>query len=70
MQCLDSPGTASKIRNELANGKSAGVEGTPTFFIGFTDSNTSQIKALRQIMGAKPYATFKEAFDGLLSIQR
>jgi protein-disulfide isomerase len=69
-QCLDSPATASKIRNELANGKNAGVEGTPTFFIGFTDSNISQIKALRQIAGAKPYATFKEAFDGLLSIQK
>jgi protein-disulfide isomerase len=70
MQCLDSPATAAKIKTELANGKSAGVEGTPTFFLGFTESNTSQIKALRQIMGAKPYATFKEAFDSLLSMQR
>ena len=66
MQCLDSPATASKVRNELANGKSAGVKVTPTFFLGFTDSNVSQINALQQIEGAKPYTTFKEAFDGLL----
>jgi len=70
MQCLDSQATASKVKNQLANGESAGVKVTPTFFLGFTESNVSQIKALQQIMGAKPYITFKEAFDGLLSTQR
>jgi protein-disulfide isomerase len=70
MQCLDSETTASKVRNELANGKNAGVKVTPTFFIGFTESNVSQIKALRQIVGAKPYAAFKEAFDSLLGTQK
>ena len=70
MQCLDSPATASKIRNEMANAKSAGVEATPTFFLGFTEPNVSKVKALQQIVGAKPYTTFKEAFDGLLSTQK
>jgi protein-disulfide isomerase len=70
MQCLDSEATASKIRNELANGKSAGVKVTPTFFIGFTEPNQSQIKPLRQIVGAQPYTAFKEVFDSLLRTQR
>jgi protein-disulfide isomerase len=70
MQCLDSQATASKVRNGIANGKSAGVEVTPTFFLGYTEPNVSKIKTLQQIVGAKPYITFKEAFDGLLSTQR
>jgi protein-disulfide isomerase len=70
MQCLDSEATASKVRNDLANGKNAGVKGTPAFFFGFTESNASQIKALQQIVGAKPYSAFKEVFDSLLRTQR
>jgi len=70
MQCLDSEATASKVRNDLANGKSAGVKVTPTFFIGFTQPNVSQIKTLQQIVGAQPYTAFKDAFDSLLATQR
>lgn len=69
-QCLDSEATASKVRNDLTNGKNAGVKVTPTFFLGFTEPNVSQIKPLREILGAKPYTTFKEALDSLLSTQR
>jgi len=69
-QCLDSETTASKIRNELANGNSAGVKVTPTFFIGFTEPNGSQIKPRHQILGAKPYSDFKEAFDSLLGARK
>ena len=69
-QCLDSEATASKVRNDLTNGKNAGVKVTPTFFLGFTEPNVSQIRPLQEILGAKPYTAFKEAFDGLLSTQR
>lgn len=70
MRCLDSQATSSKVRTDLANGKNGGVKVTPTFFIGFTESNVSQMKPLQQILGAKPYTTFKEAFDGLLGARR
>ncbi len=70
MQCLASEATASKIRNDLANGKNAGVKVTPTFFIGFTESGGSQMKPRQQILGAQPYTTFKQAFDGLLNTPR
>ncbi len=69
-QCMDSETAASKVRNDLANGKNAGVKATPTFFIGFTESNVFQIKPRQQIVGAKPYSAFKEVFDSLLGARK
>lgn len=68
-RCLDSGKYASKIHKSLAEGTKAGVTGTPTFFLGFTETN-EQVKALRVIRGAQPFATFKETIDSLLSSQR
>ena len=45
------------------------ANGTPTFFVGLADGNSSQIKGTR-IVGAVPYQTFKEAIDRLLSTQK
>ncbi len=69
-QCLESGKQASKIRNDLADGQKAWVQGTPTFFLGLTDANDTEVKALRVIRGAQPYAAFKEAIESLLSAQR
>ncbi len=65
-RCLDSEQPAAKVRKDLADGQRAGVNGTPTFFLGLTEPHGSQVKALRQIKGTQPYATFKEALDSLL----
>lgn len=35
-QCLDTSETASRIKQDVADGHALGVEGTPTFFIGST----------------------------------
>lgn len=69
-QCLDNGKHASKIRQDMADGRSAGVQGTPTFFLGLTDPNDSKVTAVRTIRGAQPYAAFKQAIDGLLSSQK
>ena len=69
-QCLDSGKHASKIRNDLADGQKAGVQGTPSFFLGLTEPNDANIKAARIIRGAQPYAAFKQAIDSLLSTQK
>ena len=44
-------------------GRQAGVTGTPSFFLGFTDANGSKVKALRTLVGAQPYERFQEAID-------
>lgn len=69
-QCLESGKQASKIRSDLAEGQKAGVQGTPSFFLGFTEPGTAVVKALRVIRGAQPYPAFKEAIESLLSAQR
>lgn len=69
-QCLDSGKHASKIRSDLADGQKAGVQGTPTFFLALTEPNGANLKVLRVIRGAQPYAAFKQAMDSLLSAQK
>ena len=69
-QCLDGGKQAAKIRSDLADGQKAGVQGTPTFFLAVTEPNDTNLKALRVIRGAQPYAGFKQAIDGLLSGQK
>src|SRR5437016_12566149 len=69
-QCLDSGNHAGKIRSDVADGQKAGVQGTPTFFLGLTEPNDPKVKAVRIIRGAQPYTVFKEAIDSLLSTQK
>ncbi len=66
-QCLDSGKYTAKVRESAADGKKAGVRGTPAFFLGLTDPRGSKLKAVTFVNGAQPYITFKEAIDKLLS---
>lgn len=63
--CLISGKYAEEIQKDLVDGQEAGVEGTPTFFLGYTNKDkTIQGKPIR---GAMPYNTFKQAIDKLLA---
>ncbi len=66
-QCLGSGKYAAEIRKDLEDGQKAGVRGTPTFFLGLTDAKDSQIRAVKMIVGAQPYARFKQAIETLLA---
>ncbi len=66
-QCLDSGKEAAKVREDIADGEKAGVEGTPSFFLGMTQQNESKIKVTRALGGALPYAYFKRAIESLLA---
>ena len=66
-KCLGSEKHASRIRKEIEHGRKAGVQGTPTFFLGSQDSDARTVKVLRMIQGAQSYAQFKEAIDGALN---
>ena len=68
-QCLDTGKSTARVRKDIADAEKVQTSGTPTFFIGLTDSNSSQIKGTR-IVGAVPYQTFKDAIDRLLSSQK
>lgn len=66
-QCLSSGKHAAKIRQSFLDGQQAGVRGTPTFFVGLADGNETSIKAPQMIVGAQPYAAFKDVLEALLS---
>jgi len=54
--CLDSKKFESEVRNDLADGSAAGVQGTPSFIING-----------QMISGAQPYSVFKQIIDAQLS---
>ena len=66
-QCVESGKYTAQVRRDLEDGLKAGVSGTPTFFVGLTDPKEPKIKSSKVLMGAQPFASFKEAIDGLLS---
>jgi len=70
-QCLDSGKYTEEIKKEMAEGQKAGVSGVPAFLMGLTDlNNPKTLKATKKIVGAQPYAKFKETIDGFLSPQK
>jgi protein-disulfide isomerase len=65
-QCLAGQAT-QKVKQDFADGMRAGIKGTPAFFIG-TMTKEGKLKVVNKVTGAKPYATFKTAFDSVLAL--
>ncbi len=51
-----------------ADGRRAGVTGTPTFFLGVADPDGGTVRALRVLKGALPYPSFRDAIESLLAL--
>ena len=66
--CLDSGKYAEEIKRDIEDGKKAGVSGTPSFFIGKSQGKGKEITGKR-IVGARPYESFKQVIDQLLTDQ-
>ena len=63
--CLNGQ-AAPGIRADLDAGVRAGVSGTPTFFLGFTQKDGS-VHVVEKIVGAKDYSSFQAVLDHLLA---
>ena len=68
-ECLDTDRHAARVRKDLAEAQKLQANGTPTFFLGRTNPDSSEIKGTR-LTGAQPYAAFKAAIDRLLSSEK
>jgi len=68
-ECLKSGRQATEIRRDMAQGQKAGVTGTPTFFLAYTEPDSSQVKTVIRLSGALPFASLKAAIDKMLSEQ-
>ena len=64
-QCVDSGTYATRIRKDIREAQSLGVRATPTFLVGIVANG--QLKSVRYIRGAVPFATMKSDIDDVLS---
>lgn len=65
-QCLRSNKYADRVRTGLTDGQQAGVNATPTFFIGFTNLESSGVlRPVQVIRGAKSFADFDVVLKSL-----
>lgn len=64
--CLASGKFDEEIRRDMAEARKVGVTGTPAFMIGRTEPNSSKVKVLAVLKGAKAFADFKAELDRLL----
>lgn len=63
--CLDSGKYTEEVQKDVTEGQNAGVSGTPSFFLGVTEDGKT-IKG-KLMVGAKPFDSFKQEIDALLS---
>ena len=68
-QCLDGGKYAGRIRKDMAEAQRLQTTGTPTFYLGLTEANGSQVKGTK-MSGAQPYEAFKAAIERVLASQK
>jgi len=65
--CMSTARSADEIRASMAQAQKAGITGTPAFFLAYTDPASTRVKTITALKGARPFADFKAAIDGLLA---
>ncbi|MGH8522377.1 MAG: DsbA family protein [Gammaproteobacteria bacterium] len=64
-ECLESGKYAGKIKRGIAEGQKLGITGTPTLLLG--RSAGDQVKEVKMMVGALPFALYKEEIEKLLA---
>ena len=65
-ECIASGKHDAEIKAHIAEGQKTGISGTPSFLLGFIQPDGT-VKATKKIVGAGPFANFKNAIDEMLS---
>ena len=66
-KCLRDGRHHEQVNQEHATASADGVSGTPTFFIGASDSTTNKIKVVKVIVGQQAYEIFQQTLDTVLA---
>jgi protein-disulfide isomerase len=68
MNCMEEGRFAERIRADFDLGVSAGVRGTPFFYLGRVDETAPDVVTVeRYLYGAQPYETFQQVIEGFLA---
>ena len=65
--CVESTRHEALINEDVTEAQNGGVRGTPVFVLAFTDPSGKAITPARVIVGAQPFAAFKDAIDAMLA---
>jgi protein-disulfide isomerase len=65
-QCMSAKETGLRVQNDVETGRSLGVTGTPTFFVGKVDGSGRLVVSDR-ITGSKPLAEFELVIERALT---
>ena len=66
--CMQDPSTARSVRNEMDQGRRAGITATPSFIIGRVERD-GNVRGLRMVAGAVPYTTIRAAVESITSFK-
>lgn len=67
VSCMDQGKFNDQVQSDLAEGKSLGITGTPSFAIGLTDpKDSNKLKVTKLMRGAKSYDSFVTEIEALL----
>jgi protein-disulfide isomerase len=64
-QCVESSRYAARVHRDVAEGRRAGIDSTPSFLLG-GPAPDQKVRVVRMIRGAQPFAAFKEIIESLL----
>jgi protein-disulfide isomerase len=64
--CYDSNKYADQVQQDFKDAVAAGISGTPSFVLSYTDASGKTITKL--IEGAQPFDTFKQEIDAALAL--
>jgi len=65
--CVDDAAKAEAVRRDLALGQQLMVRGTPTFLVGYSRRDGTEVRVLRRIVGAQPLDVFETAINGVVA---
>ena len=66
-ECVSSGRFAADVRKDIAEAGAAGVNSTPSFFIGLAQPDGS-VKLVRRLNGMRPFADFRAVIEGAIAL--
>ena len=65
--CLANDSYKARVDANMRDGRKAGISGTPSFVLGFTQDGGNKVKGEKLIRGALGYNVFQKAVDEMLA---